>query len=211
MKILIILFVIIFIQADDDLYDPTRVYNAITSLKDEYPQGRHWTNEDTYEWGRDIAMGLGYGSYTGRGCIAFAMIASDAAFENIPAYNFTDKSKIRVGDILRIYDNTHSVIVLKVKGATSFTIAEGNYNSAINWERDIDLTETGFNYGITRSPTPISEETISTTSVTAEPKSTTPVSELTQTNPKSSDTKLNHSNIIYIKKLLILFLTLFTC
>ena len=213
MKILIILFIIIFIQADDDLYDPTRVYNAITSIKEEYPQGRQWTNDNKYIWGFDIAQGLGYGAYTGKGCIAFAMIASDAAFGNIPAYNFTDMNKIRVGDILRINDNTHSVIVLKVNGATSFTIAEGNYNSAINWERVIDLTKTGFNYGITRSSTPpISEETISTTTpVSAEPISTTPLSEHIQTNPKSSDTKLNHSNILYIKKLLVLFLALFTC
>ena len=115
--------------------------------------------------------------------MAFAMIASDAAFGTIPAYRFTDMSKIRVGDILRINGDSHSVIVLKVNGATSFTIAEGNYNSAINWERDIDLEQTGFNYGFTRSPTnPISEDTEST-------------------NPKSEDTELNNSNIPYIRKL----------
>ena len=196
---LITLLLITLIQTDDDLHDPTRVYNAIISLKEEYPQGRSWNNDDQYVWNREIAIGLGYGQYTGRGCVAFAMIASDAAFGNIPAYNFTDMSKIRVGDILRINNNTHSVIVLKVIGATSFTIAEGNYNSAINWERDIDLTETGFNYGFTRSPTnPISEETVSTTPIPS-------------TNPKTEDTESNHSNIPYIRKLFGgLILTLFT-
>ena len=223
---LITLLLITLIQTDDDLHDPTRVYNAIISLKEEYSQGRSWTNDDQYVWEREIAIGLGYGKYTGRGCMAFAMIASDAAFGNIPAYNFTDMSKIRVGDILRINNNTHSVIVLKVIGATSFTIAEGNYNSAINWERDIDLTETGFNYGFTRSPTnpisttpipstnPISEETVSTTPISStnpiseETVSTTPIS---STNPKTEDTESNHSNIPYIRKLFGgLILTLFT-
>ena len=196
---LITLLLITLIQTDDDLHDPTRVYNAIISLKEEYPQDRSWTNDDQYVWEREIAIGLGYGKYTGRGCMAFAMIASDAAFGNIPAYNFTDMSKIRVGDILRINNNTHSVIVLRVKEPTSFTIAEGNYNSAINWERDIDLTETGFNYGLTRSPTnPISEETVSTTPISP-------------TNPKTEDTESNHSNIPYIRKLFGgLILTLFT-
>jgi len=202
MKILITFFLITFIQADD-LHDPTRVYNAIISLKSEYPEGRSWTNENEYVWGSDISIGLGYGSYKGKGCIAFAMIASDAAFGNIPAYNFTDMSKIRVGDILRINDNVHSVIVLKVNGATSFTIAEGNYNSAIHWERDIDLTETGFNYGITRSLTnPILEETTSTNPISTDPKSTNPIStDPKSTTPISTDPKSNHSNIPFIKKL----------
>ena len=56
MKILITFFLITFIQADD-LHDPTRVYNAIISLKSEYPEGRSWTNENEYVWGSDIAIG----------------------------------------------------------------------------------------------------------------------------------------------------------
>ena len=95
-------------------------------------------------------MGLGYSSYSGCGCFAFAMIASDAAFGNAPAYEFTDKNKIRVGDILRINNDTHFVIVLKKNRNTKYTIAEGNYNSSINWGRVIDLKETGFDYGYTR-------------------------------------------------------------
>lgn len=192
----------------DDLHDPTRVYNAIISLKTEYPEGRSWNNSNEYVWGESIAVGLGLGGYTGKGCMAFAMIASDAAFGTIPAYNSTDMNKIRVGDILRIFDNAHSVIVLKVNGPTSFTIAEGNYNQAIKWERDIDLTETGFNYLITRSQTnPFSEESIPS----SEPLSTTPKSNPISTDPistvpksttlASEDTKSNNSNIPSIIKL----------
>ena len=61
------------------------------------------------------------------------MIASDAAFGNISAYEFNDKNKIRVGDILRINNDTHFVIVLKILGDSKYKIAEGNFNSSINW------------------------------------------------------------------------------
>ena len=93
---------------------------------------------------------MGYGGYTGGGCVAFAMIASDAAFGNIPAYKKTDKAGIKVGDIIRINNNSHSVIVLKVNGNDEYTIAEGNYNSSIHWGRVINLSQTGFSYRITR-------------------------------------------------------------
>lgn len=82
--------------------------------------------------------------------MAFSMIASDAAFGKIPAYKFTDKNKIRVGDILRINNDTHFVIVLKKINKSKFKIAEGNYNASINWGRVIDINETGFDYGYTR-------------------------------------------------------------
>ena len=151
MKLLIAFFLITFIQSDaDDLYDATRIYNAIIALKSKYPQGYPWTNNNEYVWGSSIAIGLGYGKFTGRGCCAFAMLASDAAFGNIPAYKFTEKSQIRVGDILRINNNTHFVIVLKINGNSKYVIAEGNFNSSVNWERVIDLNATGFDYGYTR-------------------------------------------------------------
>ena len=78
------------------------------------------------------------------------MMASDAAFGDIPAYKFTEKKKIRVGDIIRINNDTHFVIVLKINGDSKYTIAEGNFNSSVNWERVINLETTGFNYGYTR-------------------------------------------------------------
>ena len=98
------------------------------------------------------AIGLGYSRYDGSGCVAFAMMASDAAFGDIPAYKFEDKSKIRVGDIIRINNDTHSVIVIKDNGGSKYTIAEGNYNSSVNYGRIIDLSKTGFTNGFTRYP-----------------------------------------------------------
>ena len=148
-KILISLLLIIFIQSDD-LYDANRIYKAITALKTKYPQGYKWDNSNEYVWGSSVASGLGYGKYTGRGCAAFAMMASDAAFGDIPAYQKEDKAGIKVGDIVRINNDTHSVIVLKVNGNDEYTIAEGNYNSSIHWGRVINLSQTGFSYRITR-------------------------------------------------------------
>ena len=127
------------------------VYDAIMALQSEYPEGMPWTNANTYNWGPEVAMGLGYGGFGGGGCQAFAMLASDAAFGNAPAYKFTDTSRIRAGDILRINNDTHSVVVLKVDG-DKITIAEGNYNSSIHWGRVIDINNCGFVFGYTRRP-----------------------------------------------------------
>ena len=133
----------------DDPRDDQAVYNAIIALKEKYPEGMPWTNANKYTWGSTIAMGLGYSSVGGSGCQAFAMIASDAAFGDIPVYKFTDKKQIKVGDILRIKNDSHSVIVLEING-NNITIAEGNYNSSIHWGRVIDIDNCGFVYGYTR-------------------------------------------------------------
>ena len=151
MKIFIALLLITFIHtSDSDLYDATRIYNAIMGLQSKYPQGYSWNNSNKYSWGTSVAIGLGYSRYDGSGCVAFAMMASDAAFGDIPAYQKEDKAGIKVGDILRINNDTHSVIVLKVNGNDEYTIAEGNYNSSIHWGRVINLSQTGFSYRITR-------------------------------------------------------------
>ena len=127
------------------------VYNKIIALKADYPEGMKWTNNNSYVWGKEAASGLGYSGYTGYGCMGFAMLASDAAFGNVPAYKYTDKSKIRVGDILRINNDSHSVIALKIDG-NKITIAEGNFNSSIHWGRVIDIDNCNFEYGLTRYP-----------------------------------------------------------
>ena len=121
------------------------------ALQSEYPEGTPWTNANTYSWGPDVAMTLGYGGFGGGGCQAFAMLASDAAFGNAPAYKFTDPAYISAGAILRINNDSHSVVVLKVDG-NMITIAEGNYNSSVHWGRVIDITNCGFVFGYTRRP-----------------------------------------------------------
>ena len=62
-----------------------------------------------------------------------------------------DYNNIRVGDILRVENDTHSVIVLEVK-QDSVIVAEGNYNSSIHWGRELqkaDLADNG-SYIMTR-------------------------------------------------------------
>ena len=65
---------------------------------------------------------------------------SDAAFGDTKALIHKDYSNIRVGDILRVDNDTHSVIVLEVR-EDSVIVAEGNYNSAIHWGREIPKAE----------------------------------------------------------------------
>ena len=145
MKSILILLLIAFIQS---AYDDTTIYNAIMSLQLKYPEGTKWDNSDVYYW-KAKGTGIPPG---GKGCVGFAMMASDVAFGDLPATKYTDKSKIRVGDILRLYGDTHSVIVLTKNGGTKYKIAEGNYGGTVHWGRIIDLASVTFNYGYTRYP-----------------------------------------------------------
>ena len=111
-------------------YDESYYYDRIISMKYSYPEGMRWTNDNFYEW-------KGKRSYYGLGCVGFAYIMSDVAFGDAPAREIYDNitiDKVRVGDILRINYDTHSVIVLEVH-PDHVIIAEGNYNSSIHWGR----------------------------------------------------------------------------
>ena len=115
----------------DDPYAPENVRARMLALQDEYYEGRSWTNSDFYAWNGGIYTG-------GYGCVAFAFILSDAAFGNLRArryYEFT-YDELRVGDILRINGNTHTVIILE-KHDDHVVIAEGNYNYSIHWGRKL--------------------------------------------------------------------------
>jgi hypothetical protein len=84
--------------------------------------------------------------------VGFAYIISDAAFGNLKAREHTNFDKIRVGDIIRLDNDSHSVIVLEIdqKGVT---IAEGNYNSKIHWGRKLTMAQVKRgNYVTTRYP-----------------------------------------------------------
>lgn len=91
------------------------------ALKSDYPEGTPWTNADYYEWKGGIFLG-------GYGCAGFAFMLSDAAFGDLPArqvYDLSDaENTVRVGDILRINGDTHSVIVMEAD-ANGVTIGRG--------------------------------------------------------------------------------------
>ena len=121
-------------------------YDAMAALKEDFPEGMTWTNfepygskgelGDVYTWNG----GAVYGAKSAVGCMAFAFILSDEAFGNLPArvlakgsFTFED---VKTGDILRINNNSHSVIVLR-KSTGGVTVAEANYNGTVHWGRSM--------------------------------------------------------------------------
>lgn len=147
----------------------SQVYEKMIALRDDlspdslYSEGKPWTNFYPYGTGEGN-IGSGYkfrggpikGASSGVGCAAFAFILSDAAFGDMPAraidhgsFKFED---VKVGDILRVNNNSHFVIVLQ-KSAGGVTVAEGNYNKSVHWGRAMSAAEVeAANFIITRYP-----------------------------------------------------------
>ena len=153
----------IAVTAVGDVPTYQEAYDAMTALMDEYPEGMPWTNFYPYGTAEDsIASaytwkgGAIYGAKSAVGCMAFAFILSDAAFGNLPArpipngqFTFED---VKVGDILRINGNSHSVIVLK-KSAGGVIVAEANYNKSVHWGRSMSTAQVkNADFIITRYP-----------------------------------------------------------
>lgn len=114
--------------ADGQEITEDNVRTIILSLKSEYPEGRPWTNDNTYSPNPYLIAA---------GCAGFAWICSDAAFGDLPvSETHSDFSRIRAGDMIRMNNDTHSVVALEVNGDT-VTVTEGNYNSSIHWGRSI--------------------------------------------------------------------------
>ncbi|MCM1134761.1 MAG: hypothetical protein NC400_04215 [Clostridium sp.] len=131
------------IKYQDIAQDSSAIYSAMIGLKSSYPDGTPWTNENFYAWKGGIYSG-------GYGCAGFAFMLSDAAFGNARARLYYDASQVRVGDIVRMNGNTHSVIVLEVN-SDSVTVAEGNYNGGVHWGRKISMSSlAGADYFMTR-------------------------------------------------------------
>lgn len=119
-------------------FSAAKVYKKIMAKKKSYPEGKTWTNANSYSW---KAVPRTY--YSAYGCAAFACIMSDAAFGKKTVAKLVKKpsaNRVRVGDILRVDGDAHSVIVLKVE-PSYFVIAEGNFNSSIHWGRKISKKE----------------------------------------------------------------------
>ena len=147
---------------DGTIPTQTEAYNAMNALKDTYPEGTPWTNFTPY--GRDGNLGDAYrwkggaikGASSGVGCAAFAFILSDEAFGVLPAraidkggFAFED---VRVGDILRVNNNSHFVVVMQ-KSAGGVTVAEANYNKSVHWGRALSQAEVmNADFIITRYP-----------------------------------------------------------
>ena len=115
------------------------IKSKLIAFRGKYPEGMGFTNSVYYEWGNGIWRG-------GYGCAAFAMMLSDGVFTKQCVLH-RDKSKIKVGDILRVSNNTHSVIVLD-RSEYSVIVAEANYGGKVHWGREIQLSSV--NYIVTR-------------------------------------------------------------
>ena len=122
------------------------VYEKIMAMKDQYPEGMSWTNDNFYQWKGGIYSG-------GAGCAGFAFLLSDAAFGNLPARKHFDFDNLRIGDILRMNNDTHSVVIIGID-ENNVTLAEGNYNSSIHWGRKLSIQQvkTTSTYVLTRYP-----------------------------------------------------------
>lgn len=107
--------------------------NRILKLQKKYPEGKRWTNKNSYAWTAQNYACIGYG------CAAFSYIASDAAYgKKAKVIKHKKFSKIKSGDIIRL--GGHSVVVLE-KLSKGVIVVEGNYNSSIHWFRYISLSE----------------------------------------------------------------------
>ena len=117
--------------------------------KADYPEGMPWTNDNTYAWKGGI-----YSS--GGGCTGFAFMLSDACFGNIQAEKLQPRTnEYKVGDVVRINNDTHYIIILKIDlNTNTITIEEGNFNSSFHWGRAfiIQPMKDTYNYILRRNP-----------------------------------------------------------
>ena len=93
------------------------IREIIYGLKSEYPEGMRWNNDNYY-----LSEALRRG---GHGCDGFGLICSDAAFGDLPiSSTHSDFAEVKVGDLLRINNDTHTVIVLE-KNRTQLLLRKG--------------------------------------------------------------------------------------
>ena len=149
-------------HAEGNIPTPKEVYETLIALKEDerFQEGTPWddNNHNYYHWnGGPVAGNITSGS----GCAAFAFELSDKAFGSLSARTLTtgnfQLSDVRSGDILRIMNNSHSVIVLQVTEGGAI-IAEGNYHEngsqgMVHWGRALSKAEVeAADYFITRYP-----------------------------------------------------------
>lgn len=150
-----------------DVPTEAEAYQKIVAMKNQYPEGKIWTNATRYNWKG--------GSYGAGGCMGFAFLMSDAAFGTLPARDIYPSSgnpitisMLRVGDILRLPG--HSVVVLE-KHSDHIIITEGNYQRSVHWGRRITAAQVKkANYYTTRYPIGYTEPAATTQTAQNEPE-----------------------------------------
>lgn len=112
----------------------------IKDLKKKYPQGTKWGDDKNYFCKVENLNGFG--------CVALALEISDYLFgEDVPFTKVDDLSdiekRIRIGDIVRMEDDTHSVVIID-RDAEGVTLVEGDFT--YNDEADIVYWGSKFTY-----------------------------------------------------------------
>lgn len=152
---------------DNVIPTPTEVYNAMIALKNQeaYKEGTAWTNDEPYSGSNPYRWNggpLDGKNISAVGCVAFAFILSDAAFGGLSARMYAPGGfayeDIKVGDILRVNNDAHTVIVLEVSDV-GVVVAEGNISTGdhkgkVHWGRAISKEEvmSSTSHYITRYP-----------------------------------------------------------
>ncbi len=152
---------------DGTIPTPAEAYAAMIALRDqeEYKEGTTWTDYEPYSDAKYYYWkggNLDGHRISAVGCVAFAFILSDAAFDSLPARMYASGEfsyeDIKVGDILRVHNDTHTVIVLEVNDE-GVVVAEGNISTGdhkgkVHWGRAISREEVTANtsHYITRYP-----------------------------------------------------------
>ncbi len=152
---------------DGTIPTTAEAYAAMIALRDqeEYKEGTTWTDYEPYSDAKYYYWkggNLDGHRISAVGCVAFAFILSDAAFDSLPARMYASGEfsyeDIKVGDILRVHNDTHTVIVLEVNDE-GVVVAEGNISTGdhkgkVHWGRAISREEVTANtsHYITRYP-----------------------------------------------------------
>ena len=131
-------------------YSDECLYEKMIAKQSEYPEGMHQNNDNCYDW----KGGGGYGR--GCGCAGFAFMLSDTCFGDIKSNKIQPcQNEYKVGDVVRINNDQHSVIILKIDSSMEqITIAEGNYGETIHWGRTFKFQsmKSVCNYILRRNP-----------------------------------------------------------
>lgn len=116
-----------------------------------YKYGYYDKNTETQIWGDDYESGIS--------SAAFAFELSDSVFCTLPARKYVKGGfkyeDIRIGDVLRLDNDTHSVIVIE-SDESGVSVIEGDYNGSgkVQWGRKISKEELmgSISYYYTRYP-----------------------------------------------------------
>ena len=113
-----------------------KIYKKLIAYKSKkgYTEGTPWGSSKKY-----ISTGT---RIIGYGCAAFVLKLSDKVYGSKPIKCIRSSFTYQSGDIVHFgkHGQSHFVIILKADDKT-LTVAEGNYNSSVHWNRKISVKD----------------------------------------------------------------------